>query len=162
MSLRSATVFDRERIRAEAQQARDGVNTKRNIDKLAYQFLEQHHREQRLANLENKQLVIAALEAKHSTETAELNSKHAQEISEIETTKFALFEEYDTRRAAWVEAVQADEKLLVDEGLKHATTVGSLVAQKLREDSEELQQLQLFIQKLGRSAQTTTLWCVLS
>jgi len=131
MSLHTATVYDRERVRTEVQLARAAEQSRHEITKLALELLQQRHRAQEVANIENKQQAMVLVEEKLTTIAAELAVKHGKEVTESEDTKFALFEEFDARRVAWASAVGAMAQL-AEEASKHAVLVEAMMADKLR------------------------------
>jgi len=143
MSLHATTVYDRERVRTEAQLARAAEQSRHEITKLALELLQQRHHAQHVVNVENKQRAMALVEGKLSTAAVELAARHDREVTELEDAKFALFEEFDTRRVAWANATTADEpQLAAEEASKHAALIETMVADKLREDNEAQQSLQ--------------------
>jgi len=63
-----------------------------------------------------------------------LAAKHSNEAAESEAAKLVLFQELDAKREAWTVGSKLDiEKLLMEEGTKHAGLVESLKAKHLSE-----------------------------
>jgi len=153
MSLYTATTSERERVRAEAQLARAAEQSRHEISKLALELLQQRHHAQHLVNVENKQQATALVEDKFSKAAVELAARHKQEVAESENAKFALFEEFDTRRVAWAgaSAITATEPQLGDEVSKHAALIETMMEDKLREDNEARQTLQSTMNYLDRT-----------
>jgi len=76
---------------------------------------------------------MTSAEQQHSVDAAALASKHDQEIAELEDIKFALFEEFDARRAAWAGKMG---KLMTEASLMHTKAVKELIVQGSRKASE--------------------------
>lgn len=102
---------------------------------------------------------MASLEAKHESNSGNLAAKHGEERAEADSAKLALFLEFDAKREAWAVAPEkAAEKLLEEEGSKHAELIESLMATKLREDTEAQKALEENLQNLERSWGNTRRW----
>jgi len=150
MSLHATTVYDRERVRTEAQLARATEQSRHEITKLALELLQQRHHAQHVVNAENKQQRMALVEEGFSTAAVELAARHDREVTGLEDAKFALFEEFDTRRV-WANATTAGERQLADEAAKHAALIETIIADKLREDNEAQQMLNNAIYNLEQA-----------
>jgi len=146
MSLYTAATSERERVRADAQLARATEQSRHEITKLALELLQQRHGAQHVVNVENKQRATALVEGQFSAADAEIAARHGQEVTNLEAAKFALFEEFDTRRVAWAGTTRATA--LADEVAKHAALVEATMAGKLREDNEAQKLLQRTIHNI--------------
>jgi len=150
MSLYTATTSERERVRADAQLARAAEQSRHEIGKLVLELLQQRHHAQHVVNVEDKQRAMALVEGKLSAAAAELAARHNQEVTESEDAKFALFEEFDTRRYECAVTTGATA-LLADEAAKHAALVEATMTDKLHEDNQANQVLQSSLYNLGQT-----------
>ena len=149
MSLHTTTTSQRGHVRADAQLAHAAEQSRHEISKLALGLLQQRHHAQDVVNVENKQRAMTLVENKLSAAAAELAARHGKEVTDLEDAKFALFEEFDTRRVAWASATGAVAQLAEDAS-KHAALIEVMTAGKLREEDEARQTLESTIDKLRR------------
>jgi len=153
MSLHIATTSDREHVCTEAQRARAAEQSRHDISKLALELLQQRHNAQHLTNVETRQQGMAYADTELERAAAELIAKHDREDAKSEDAKFALFEEFDTKRQAWAAAAsKTTTELLAEEGLKHTALVEALMVEKLSDNRDARKALQIALQEVKQSS----------
>ena len=133
MSLHAAATYDCERISTAAHRARTTQNSRHTISELAFELLQGRQHSLHHVKIGLSQRLMISAEQQHSVDAAALASKHDQEIAGLEDTKFALFEEFDARRAALAGTMG---KLMTEASLMHTKAVKELITQSSRTASE--------------------------
>jgi len=153
---RTDPMLSREYVRSKAQCSHAAERSRQNVGKRALDSLHEGHRLQRSANLRTKERAMASAKLKLESDASDLASKHVKEAAESQTAKVALIQEFDVKREAWAVASKADvKKLLIAEGLQHASLIESLKEKKLRDDEEAQRVLHEIVQGLERSGQSS-------
>jgi len=132
MSRHTATTrLNREHIHAEAYRARAAHDSRYDISVLALELLRDRHRTRHFTSDKAKQKAMLSIDERHSENAARLAFKHEKEATELEDARFALFEEFDTKREAWATTTK---RLLQEQDSKYAEAFETLMAQNVEED----------------------------